>query len=62
MGHQRLQSSSPALWTLAERQHGAVTRAQLLDLGYSPQAIKHRVVKGACIPFTGASTQSGGRN
>jgi len=47
MGHQRLQSSSPALWTLAERQHGAVTRAQLLDLGYSPQAIKHRVVKGA---------------
>jgi len=46
MGNQGLQSSSPALWTVAERQHGAVTRAQLLDLGYSPQAIKHRLRKG----------------
>jgi len=46
MGNQGLQSSSPALWTVAERQHGAVTRAQLLDLGYSPQAIKHRMRKG----------------
>ncbi len=46
MGNQGLQSSSPALWTVAQRQHGAVTRAQLLDLGYSPQAIKHRVRKG----------------
>jgi len=50
MGHQRLQSSSPALWTLAERQHGAVTRAQMLELGYSPQAIRHRVVNGRLHP------------
>lgn len=50
MGQQRLQSSGSVLWTLAERQYGAVTRAQLLELGFSPQAITHRIAKGRLHP------------
>src|SRR5215211_800794 len=55
MGNQRLQpsfsgvSQTPSfagVWELAERQHGVVTRAQLLELGFHPQAIKHRLAKG----------------
>jgi very-short-patch-repair endonuclease len=44
MADQSLQSS--AVWALAGRQHGVVTRAQLIDLGFSPAAIKHRAGKG----------------
>src|SRR5919198_5537540 len=36
--------SSP--WALADRQHGVITRAQLLALGYSRRAIEHRIAKG----------------
>jgi hypothetical protein len=36
----------PGLWTLVARQYGVVTRAQLLDLGFSSQAIVHRLVRG----------------
>lgn len=63
MGHQRHQKSSagqgwssrPAhaageVWALAERQHGVVARTQLLELGISPDAIKHRVTKGRLHP------------
>src|SRR3990172_7085625 len=47
MGYQRVQSLTAArLWSVAERQHGVVTRAQLLDLGLHPQAIKHRIATG----------------
>ncbi len=35
-----------AIAALAERQHGVVSRAQLLDLGVGPGAIKHRVELG----------------
>jgi very-short-patch-repair endonuclease len=45
MAHQILQPSTGALWALAERQHGVVTRQQMLGLGFSPDAIKHRVAK-----------------
>jgi very-short-patch-repair endonuclease len=31
------------IWALVQRQHGVVTRAQLLDLGYSRHAIEHRL-------------------
>jgi very-short-patch-repair endonuclease len=31
-------------------QHGVVTRHQLLELGYSPKAIKHRVARGRLHP------------
>jgi hypothetical protein len=40
------ESQSRQAWELARRQHGVVTRGQLLDLGFSAEAIKHRVQKG----------------
>src|SRR5919108_4129548 len=54
MGYQTVQPSSSEPFDLtlaiAERQHGVVARAQLLDLGFHPQAIKHRVAKGSLHP------------
>lgn len=44
------ESQSRQAWELARRQHGVVTRGQLLDLGFSPEAIKHRVQKGRLHP------------
>jgi very-short-patch-repair endonuclease len=38
------------VWSLAERQHGVVTRQQLVELGLHPQAIKHRIAKGRLHP------------
>jgi predicted transcriptional regulator of viral defense system/very-short-patch-repair endonuclease len=35
---------------IAERQHGVVTRAQLLDAGISPSSIKRRARKGELLP------------
>jgi very-short-patch-repair endonuclease len=37
-------------WALERRQHGVVTRAQLLELGYSTKAIAHRLAKGRLHP------------
>jgi very-short-patch-repair endonuclease len=52
MGYQRHHSGRAArLWSLAERQHGVISRAQLLDLGFHPQAIKHRIAKGRLHPL-----------
>jgi very-short-patch-repair endonuclease len=47
MGDQSFHSS---VWELARRQHGAVAREQLIDLGFTPKAIKHRVAKGRLHP------------
>src|SRR5918995_1681364 len=47
MGSPDLQTS---VWALAERQHGVVTRAQLLERGFSPKAIRHRVTRGRLHP------------
>ncbi len=33
-------------WSLARSQHGVVARGQLLDLGLTPEAIKHRLERG----------------
>jgi hypothetical protein len=35
-----------SVWALAGRQHGVVSRAQLLEMGFGPDAVKHRVAKG----------------
>jgi very-short-patch-repair endonuclease len=35
-----------AIWRLARRQHGVVSRRQLLEFGLSPSAIYHRVRRG----------------
>jgi very-short-patch-repair endonuclease len=42
--------SSEEVWKLAARQHGVIARAQLLELGYSAQAIKRRVASGRLHP------------
>ncbi len=39
------------LWNLVKRQHGVVTRAQLLDLGLSREAIQHRIERGRLHPL-----------
>src|SRR4051812_23122868 len=38
-------------WALAARQHGVITRAQLLALGFTPAAIRHRLAKGRLHPI-----------
>jgi very-short-patch-repair endonuclease/predicted transcriptional regulator of viral defense system len=38
-------------WGLARRQHGVITRAQLLELGFSAAAIKHRIAAGRLHPL-----------
>jgi very-short-patch-repair endonuclease len=38
------------VWRLAKSQHGVITRAQLLELGYTRHAIEHRVAKGRLHP------------
>jgi very-short-patch-repair endonuclease len=46
MGHQIHAARSRAAWHLARAQHGVLTRRDLLGLGFSPDAIKHRVATG----------------
>jgi very-short-patch-repair endonuclease len=50
MSGQTVQLSRGALWKLARRQHGVVTRRQLLVLGYSRHAIDHRIANGRLHP------------
>lgn len=38
------------VWSLAERQHGVVSRGQLVALGLSRRAIQHRVARGRLHP------------
>jgi len=41
-----LQSQAALLWRLVDRQHGVVTRSQLLEHGYGTEAIRHRLASG----------------
>jgi very-short-patch-repair endonuclease len=45
------QNSSSALWRLARQQYGVVTRAQLLELGLTAGAIRHRVATARLHPL-----------
>lgn len=51
MGCKNVQGWSARAWTLAERQHGIVTRGQLVDLGLSRRAIAHRIDRGRLFPL-----------
>ena len=46
MGAKKSPTRSAAAWRLAERQHGTVARRQLLDLGFTAKAIRHRLDTG----------------
>jgi putative AbiEi antitoxin of type IV toxin-antitoxin system/uncharacterized protein DUF559 len=45
------QASSRLLWSLSARQHGVVTRRQLLEHGLSADAIRHRLAEGRLHPL-----------
>src|SRR6201994_3441654 len=40
-----------AAWRLVRAQHGVVTRADLLALGFGPRSIEHRVKSGRLHPI-----------
>jgi uncharacterized protein DUF559/putative AbiEi antitoxin of type IV toxin-antitoxin system len=40
------ESTQVSLWRLVREQHGVITRAQLRVLGYTEEAIRHRLAKG----------------
>jgi very-short-patch-repair endonuclease len=46
MATKSLQPWARAAWDLTRRQHGVVTRGQLLDLGMTPAAIRSRLERG----------------
>jgi very-short-patch-repair endonuclease len=46
MATQMLRDRSARAWQLAAAQHGVVTRSQLLELGMSADAIRHRLARG----------------
>lgn len=50
MGQSKLQRTS-AVWRIAGRQHDVISRNQLLGLGFSRDAIQHRVAKGRLHPL-----------
>ena len=50
MGDQKRQGTSDQAWALVRQQHGVITRSQLLDLGFSAKAIKHRIETGRLHP------------
>jgi very-short-patch-repair endonuclease len=39
-----------AIWALARRQHGAIARRQLLELGINPRRIERRIASGRLYP------------
>lgn len=51
MGRSKLQPRSALTWDLVRRQHGVVSRSQLLTLGLSSHAIQHRIEKGRLHPL-----------
>src|SRR4249919_1902224 len=50
MGASKLETRNRDVWALARRQHGVVTRRDLLDLGFSGKAIRHRLATGRLRP------------
>ena len=50
MGYQDVHPLEIGLWRLVETQHGVIAHRQLLALGFSRQAIKHRLAKRRLHP------------
>lgn len=45
-----LETRSSSAWALVGKQHGVVARRQLLELGFTPSAIEHRLKTGRLYP------------
>jgi len=50
MAGSKSNEKSARAWALARRQHGVITRRDLLALGFSPKAIEHRLARGRLHP------------
>jgi hypothetical protein len=50
MGAKKVETSSQGVWELVRRQHGVIARRQLVDLGFTGKAIRHRVNCGRLHP------------
>lgn len=46
MARKKSNANRKSAWALVARQHGIVTRDDLLGIGFSPAAIEHRIAKG----------------
>jgi hypothetical protein len=53
MGGTNSDTASAAAWELAARQHGLITRRQLLSIGFGPKQIQHRISRGRLRPIAG---------
>jgi very-short-patch-repair endonuclease len=51
MGWSTHQPAAAKAWNLAAGQHGVIARQQLLELGFSPRAIEHRLANGRLFPI-----------
>ena len=51
MGAKKHHRRDARTWELVRRQHGVVARGQLLGLGFSSKAIRHRVEVGRLFPL-----------
>jgi very-short-patch-repair endonuclease len=51
MASKSIHPGSGLVWRLANRQHGVVTRSQLLDAGLTSAAVKHRLETGRLHPL-----------
>lgn len=49
---QKSDTRSTQTWQLAGKQHGIVTRQQLLALGFGPRSIEHRVARARLFPVS----------
>jgi hypothetical protein len=49
MTPESVQQRSAAAWALASRQHGVVTHAQLIRLGFSAEMVRHRLTTGRLL-------------
>jgi very-short-patch-repair endonuclease/predicted transcriptional regulator of viral defense system len=50
MGAQNSDAAKGEAWSKARRQHGVLTHGDLIALGFTPRAIKHRVATGRLFP------------
>jgi very-short-patch-repair endonuclease len=51
MAPERLQTTSQRAWELAREQHGVIARRQLIALGFTHDAIRHRIERGRLRPI-----------